>query len=185
MKNQRLIIYWIFFSFLWAISPGSPAFSGQKKQDEREYTIKAGFIYNFTEFIQWPQGAFANGQEKFIIGVVGVNPFDDILDDIAAKKEIKGRGMVVEYYKSAEEIRKCHILFIASSEKDNLEKILEKVRKSPILLIGDTPDFGNKGVAFNFFVKRDKLRFEINIKHMEEAGLIAGSQLLSLGKIIE
>ncbi len=41
----------------------------------REYQLKAVFLFNFTQFIDWPADAFADGQAPFIIGVLGQKPF--------------------------------------------------------------------------------------------------------------
>ena len=31
-----------------------------QSQENREYLIKAGFLYNFTKFVDWPAGSFKN-----------------------------------------------------------------------------------------------------------------------------
>ncbi len=152
MKNSRLIITIIFFSFLCAISSASPT--------------------------------FANDQEEFVIGVAGNNPFGDILDKIAEKMDVKGRKLTIKYFQSAEKTEKFQMLFVSSSEKDNLEKITSHLKGLPALLIGDTPGFTERGAAFNFFTNK-KVQFQINLPALNRSGLKTSARLLSLGEITE
>lgn len=40
-------------------------------QPEAEYKLKADFIHNFTEFVQWPSSAFNGPMDPMVIGVLG------------------------------------------------------------------------------------------------------------------
>src|SRR3990167_8358321 len=48
-----------------------------------EHTLKAAYLYNFTRYISWPDDAWPAGESDFLIGVIGNNPFDTTLDQIA------------------------------------------------------------------------------------------------------
>lgn len=163
----------------------SPAFSGNEKAYEREYIVKAGFIYNFTKFIKWPEEALHSEDSEFFIGVMGSDPFGNILDTIAAKKKIQGRNLVIKRFSSLDEIETCHILFVSSSEKDHLEEVLSKLRGSQVLIVGDTPGFAKRGVGINFYIKKNKVRIEFNKRALEKSGLKVSSQLLNIGRIIK
>ncbi|MFC1586055.1 YfiR family protein, partial [Fibrobacterota bacterium] len=78
-----------------------------------------------------------------------------------------------------------HMLFIASSEKKRLPEILARVKHKPILTIGDTKDFGKKGVAFNFIVDKGKIKFEVNSSVLDSASLQVSSQLLKLAIFVK
>jgi hypothetical protein len=166
-------------------STASTAFPETSDHVKIEYAVKAGFIYNFTKFIQWPEKAFQKGQEEFIVGVLGEDPFENSLDLLASQKKAQGWKIVIRHFSSQDEIAECHILFISPSQGGNLDKILSKGGGKPILMIGDTQGFAEKGVAVNFFIQDEKVRFEFNLKALEKAGIKVSSQLLHLGKIIE
>ncbi|MEO5907735.1 MAG: YfiR family protein [Ginsengibacter sp.] len=51
--------------------------------------------------------------------------------------------------------------------------------------ISEQPGFAEQGTAFNFVVKRNRLKFEANLKSISSAGLKAGSQLLKLAIIVD
>lgn len=163
----------------------SSAFPEKSAAADMEYAVKAGFIYSFTKFTQWPESAFPGGQEEFVIGVIGDDPFGNTLDALAEQKKVQGRRVVIKRFSSLDEITGCQILFISSSQGGSLEKILARVGNKPVLLIGDTDGFAKKGVDVNFFIQEKKVRFEFNLKALDRAGIKVSSQLLNLGKIIE
>src|SRR2546430_10467223 len=43
-------------------------------RDSSEYLIKAGFIYNFAKFVEWPSAAFAQPDSPIVIGILGTDP---------------------------------------------------------------------------------------------------------------
>lgn len=188
LRNFSQYIFYAFsFIFLFTASflYTSPAFSGNEKAHEREYIVKAGFIYNFTKFIKWPEDALFQEQGKFLIGIWGDDPFGNILDTLAAKKKIQGHNLVIKRFSSLDEIETCHVLFVSSSEKNHLEEVLSKLSGSQVLIVGDTPGFAKRGVGINFYIKKNKVRIEFNKRALEKSGLKVSSQLLNVGRIIK
>ncbi|MGH9542264.1 MAG: YfiR family protein [Terriglobales bacterium] len=152
-----------------------------------EYLIKAGFIYNFAKFIQWPESAFAQPNSPIVIGILGSDPFGSVMDRIVADKTIGGRGFVVRrltWGKDSADLKNCAIVFVSSSEHKNLHDILLSLKGLPILTIGDTPDFAQKGGIIGFTVEDNRIRFEINVAAARLAQLVISSRLLTLAKIV-
>jgi hypothetical protein len=76
------------------------------------------------------------------------------------------------------------MLFISDSEKDNLSQILETVKGTPTLTIGDTKGFAQQGIMINFVMEQNKVGFEINTESARRAKIIISSKLLKLAKTI-
>src|SRR5207247_11089166 len=57
-------------------------------RDPSEYLIKAGFIYNFAKFVEWPSAAFAQPDSPIVIGILGTDPFGPLIDQIVENKKI-------------------------------------------------------------------------------------------------
>ncbi len=149
---------------------------------ENEYRLKAAFIYNFAKYVTWPDSP-RNG-ERFIIGILGENPFERELNIIQGKM-VNGSTIEIRQYDSIEEVRGCRILFIASSERKNIAAITNILKRYGILTVSDTTGYAHMGVMINLYVAENRLRFEINKGAAESAGLKISSHLLRLGKIIE
>ena len=148
----------------------------------REYTIKAAYLYNFGRYVTWPEGAFSEADTPFVIGVLGTDPFGEVLDTIAAEKKIEGRRIEVRRFASLDQYTPCHILFVNHSvDPEEQLDVIRRLGDSPVLLVGETPAFAERGGVMNFFVEENKVRFEINPLAAERAQLKISAKLRPLG----
>ncbi len=151
----------------------------------REYPLKALFLYNFGGYIQWPADAFAGDQAPFVIGVLGPAPLEKTLQELAATKTIAGRRIVVEQFSSANKIRPCQILFVTRNVSQQQQRAaLEQLKNQRVLIVGETEGFAGQGGSVNFFIESNKVRFEINPESAKQHQLKISSKLLSLAKIV-
>ena len=167
----------------------------------QEYQIKAAFLYNFIKFVDWPKEKLADSNEPVTIGIVGKDPFENAFEPIKDKK-VKDRSVIIKRFKSFEELKKsaekdkseldreiealtkCHLLFICSSERENLKEIINSVRDHNVLTVGEMKGFLESGGIINCFVEENKICFEINTTAAERAKLEIRSKLLRLAKKI-
>lgn len=142
----------------------------------------------FPRYIKWPQSAnLENTSTPFIIGVVGKNPFGNILENAFIDEEykIKNKKVEIRYISKLPEIENCNILFIAKSASEFLAGILTITKNKPILTIGETKGFAEQGIQFNFYISKGEIRFEINTAAITDANLIVDSELLNLARIVK
>jgi len=76
-----------------ALAGSVAAALAQEKVQVTEYELKGAYLYKFTQYIDWPKSA---PDEAFVIGVLGKDPFGDILDQIARERKIKGKPVKYE-----------------------------------------------------------------------------------------
>lgn len=151
--------------------------SGTTSSYFSEYQIKAGFIYRFISFVSWPEESLG---DTITIGILGSNPFGDAFTEI--KGSIVGdRTVRVRYYEtgtSYEELHACQVLFVADMPDQKLRVLLDALSGSPVLTIGDSRQFVDKGGMIGF-VSQDRRRIgiEINTSAAERAGLTIRSML--------
>jgi hypothetical protein len=155
--------------------------------DSSEYLIKAGFIYNFAKFVEWPSAAFPQPDSPIVIGILGTDPFGGVLDHLVEDKKIGQRGFVVRRYKwgkDLKDLKDCKILFVSVSEKAHTDEIVQLVKGLPVLTIGETPGFAERGGVIRFTLEDNRVRFEVNVEAAHRADLNISSRLLTLAKII-
>lgn len=145
----------------------------------QEYQIKAAFLYNFALFIEWPEDAFKSGGIPFTIGILGNHSFGDSLEKLKGKT-IRKRPVIVKQIGSIDNMGVCHLLFVSTSEKIRLPEILAVTKKRPVLTVSDLDGFYKAGGIINFIDMDGKMRFDINLKTAQLAGLKISSQLLKL-----
>jgi hypothetical protein len=150
----------------------------------REFGIKAAFIFNFAQFVEWPTNAFVDAESPLIIGVLGVNPFGNSLDEIVRGETVRGRKIVVRYFPSNRPIETCHILFVAQSEANRVSELIALLRGKPILLVSDINRFSRRGGMITLVTEQNKVSFNINLEAAKIARLNLSSKLLRLGHLV-
>jgi hypothetical protein len=150
-----------------------------------EYQLKAAFLYNFAQFVEWPPDALGDSRRPIIIGVLGDDPFGSALDEITRGKSVSGRRIVVKRFRHVKDIDACHILFISDSEEDREQKDMQSLAGSSILTVGETDDFIRHGGIIRFTMENSKIGLEINIDHARSARLKISSKLLKLARIVK
>ncbi len=182
--NKKVMTITIFVMILlWIMY--KPA-SVNAQESFSEYEVKAGFIYNFTKFVEWPADAFSTTNSPFVVVVVGDTLMRDILDKVLSQRSIKGRTTVILYAKNLHDIPNCNVLFIGNSQKSNLRPIINKFQSKPTLLIGNNyEEFCQLGGMINFSSRITKHGFEINQAGLERSGLIISAKLLSLAQLVK
>ena len=150
----------------------------------KEYQIKAVFLFNFAQFVEWPPAAFADGNSPIVIGVLGDNPFGTYLDETVRDEKVGNRPLEVHRYQRADEIRTCHILFISRSEANRLDQILAGLRDRGILVVGDTEDFVQRGGMIQLASSQSKIRLRINEGAAKTANFTISSKLLRSAELV-
>lgn len=151
----------------------------------KEYQIKAVFLFNFAQFVEWPSSAFANANAPFRIGVFGDDPFGGVLDETVRNESINNHKLVVQRVNTEDDLAGCQLVFISKSEKSRADKVLSGLSAKPVLTVGESDGFARQGGVINFYLENRKVRFEINPSMAQHQGLKVSSQLLSLGKIVK
>ena len=153
-------------------------------QPSREYNIKAVFLYNFTQFIEWPSNAFDKATTPFIIGILGEDPFLSAIDDAVAGEKVNGRSILVQRYKDVKEIKSCHILYISPKEALRVREILNGLSGKNVLTVSDIPNFARSGGMIHFLNQNNKIRLQINSGAAKAADLNISSKLLRVAEIV-
>ena len=169
----------VFCALMIATCPLVPAQTGFQ-----EGAVKAVFLYNFAQFVDWPPEAFSGPTSPMVIGVLGDDPFGPLLDETVNREVVKRHELVVQRYRRVEEIRTCHILFISRSEAKSLEDILVKLNGRAILTVGDSDEFALRGGMIRFLTAGNRVRMRINLKATKAAGLTVSSNLLRAAEIV-
>ncbi|MBI4390128.1 MAG: YfiR family protein [Nitrospinae bacterium] len=177
-RRSILIITALFFMQFAAAPPSSA------QENPREYAIKAAFIYNFVKFVRWPESAI-QPSGALTLCVTGADPFGPLLEKLAEKSRATENKLTVRRGIGPEDAAQCHIVFVGDPDGDRLERVLDAVKGKPVLTVGDAPEFAHKGVAINFFIQDNKVRFEINVGAARRSGLAVSSELLNLARIVE
>ena len=150
----------------------------------QEYQLKAVFLFQFAQFVEWPSSSFASPEMPFEFCVLGEDPFGSFLEETVRDENVKGRALTIRRHRQPEELQGCNILFISRSQMDRLDTILAAVRGRSTLTVADAQAFAERGGAIQFVTVNNKLRLRINPNAAKAADLVISSKLLSLADIV-
>jgi hypothetical protein len=171
---------WILTAVVTVVSFALPCRAGAPT---REYQVKAAFIFNFTQFVEWPDNAFSSSDAPFVVAVMRRDPFDGSLEEAMDGKSVGRHPIVIKHFDNPEDIGACQLLFVPSERDDALSSIFGKVGKNPVLTVGETDSFMASGGHFRFYIDGNRIRFEIDPDTVEGVGLKVSAKLLKLARI--
>ena len=151
-----------------------------------EYKIKAGYLYNFTKFITWPE----NESETFNLCIIGKDPFGSIINPIE-KRSVKNKPIRLYRFRSIKEAKRCHIVYFGDSDEQwgkidfSLSDILTVSSLENALTTGETKRFTQAGGMFAFFIKQGKVKLHINLQALKKSNLEVSAKLMEIAEIYE
>lgn len=151
----------------------------------REYQIKAAFLYNFTQFVEWPAESFEHAKAPLVIGILGEDPFGAFLTETVKGEKINGHSLAVVHFNNAHDIRRCHILFISMQQAEQVKETLTMIKDRHVLTVSDAPNFIVQGGLVRFVKENNKIRLQINQEAAKENDISISSKLLRLAEIVK
>ncbi len=156
------------------------AAQGATTSGPSRYEVTAAYLFNFSKFVEWPQGTFAEATDPIAICVLGESPLEPLLDEAVKGKRVSGREIVVRKTASLSKTSGCHILFLAPSEPERLDDALARLADRPVLTVSDADSVADRGAVIGLTLENRRVRFEVNMAAAGRAGLKLSSQLLKV-----
>ncbi|PHS14827.1 MAG: hypothetical protein COA78_05430 [Blastopirellula sp.] len=173
------------FCVFWVATFTSGA-TAQVPVINREPTLKAAYLFHFTNprYVDWPELQVALNP-PFVIGTVGDDPVNPILQVKSAKRMVGNRAIQYKKITKLNDCQGCQIIFFSGSANPiKTGQLLQALQGQPILLVGEQPGFLNAGGTINYTVKNNRIKLQISIKNSKTNGLKIGSELAKLADIV-
>ena len=168
---------WIFFGIVSLFSQHVIA-----DNSDVEYKVKAGYLYNFTKFITWPE----DNDKTFNLCIAGEDPFGEVINPIEQRSAF-GRPIKLFRFNRINKEQHCHILFISSSIKDNvlLKGALVAHDVDNTLTVGEGDGFTAQGGMIGFVNRQGKIKLQINMKVLQQSNIKISAKLLEVAELVE
>ena len=174
MLLVRLLLVWLALS--GAGSLGAPPAS--------EYQVKAAYLFNFGQFVDWPAAAFESPTAPFAICIVGDDPFGKVLDDAVRGETLEGRPVAIRRFRKPEDVAACNIVFLARSEADHLAQSLRALRGRHLLTVTDASGDETRDAAIVLITQNNRIRLRINLAEARANELVISSNLLRPAEVV-
>ena len=166
MKQVKLYGWLLFLASLFCTVQSNAQISTRK--------LEAIYLYNFTKYINFPTST-----GKYTIGVLQEQ---GVANELQSNLQSKG-GVEVRSIGSVGEAQECHILYVPKAASSQLNDLVSHLNNSGVLIVTEE-DLAAEGAPVSFVVDGSKLRFKINKLALEQTGLQASSNLLSLAILV-
>ncbi len=154
-------------------------------QQDAERAVRAQFVYNFANFVEWPQNAFASESDPIKVCLFGKVFFAPFLYAYEGTL-IGSRKLQVMQTDTFQEIRSgCHILYVGEDQRVRLPTFWKQIKYIYVLSIGERQGFADKGGIINIMRTSDRLQFDVNIENAISNGLFLDSDLLAIARVIK
>ncbi len=147
---------------------------------QREYGIKAGIIYGLIQFTDWPAKAFSSTSDPIVVCVFGRSEFPVALKETIGPRARDGRRVSITSVIESDELPRCHVAFIEPSHADGGAAIINALKGSAALTVGEGEPFAQAGGMVSLKQKRTRITFDIALKPIKAEGLNLSSHVLKL-----
>lgn len=154
------------------------------QSDPSEYEVKAGLMLVFLEYIEWPEGAFANEDSPIVVGILGDDPFGSVLERTFADQQVNGRTVQLRRSRHAEDFKRAHLVFVSRSERNRVAEVLAILDEGHAATLSEIRGFCRRGGLLNFYIEDKKVRFEANPSAAQRRSIGIGAQLLKRARIV-
>lgn len=162
--------------FISLIFVGAVA-SGRGQDFANEYRVKAAFLYQFPQFVEWPPAVWRESGSVRLC-VAGAPVLADELGRIVEGEDLNDRKFEVVTVTGSTVASNCHLLFVRGGSESSA--LLKAVAGRPILTVADNVRALELGAVIGFRVVDRRVRFEIHSANARRNGLRISSQLLGL-----
>lgn len=150
-----------------------------------EYKVKAGYLFNFAKFIDWPASALPAADTPFVIAVLDAGEAAPVLEALFAGKNVNGHPVQVKAVSAASLPKDAQILLVTRAAGKTPEEIREAMGDAPTLLVGETEQFAERGGAIAFVREEESVRLTLCLEHTASAGLKVSAKLSNVAKAVK
>lgn len=149
-----------------------------------EYEVKAVYLYNFAQFVTWPQDAFSGRDAPLELCIAGEDPFGPALERVVRGERVDGRRLKIRRDRAFSDLSGCHILYVGAGEDGEVESILAALGDAPTLTVGESSRFLRAGGLIRFKLDRNRVRLEVNRTQLDRRDLRLSSKLLRVADVV-
>lgn len=146
---------------------------------ENPNKVKAAFLRNFAHYVNWPDHALAEDTTSWRIGILGPDPFGDVLEAVFEGRTEQGRPFEVFRADRPEQLPPCHIVFVAYGDAARRRAGLAALKNKPVLTVGDGLEFLQDGGIIGFQVA-DRVKMSVNLDQARAVALTIQTKMLEV-----
>jgi hypothetical protein len=143
-----------------------------------EQEIKAGMIYNFLKYTDWPAGDSA-----LVICTLGSGPLGGYLGSMKGRT-VNSRKIDLRAISGAGDAGACQLVVMGASEKSAWQRLAPALSGKGVLTVGDYAGFASEGGMIEFGHKDNRINVVLNVDALHASRLTVQDRLLRLVTVV-
>jgi len=148
----------------------------------QEQQIKAGLLYNFLKYTNFPAASFTNAN-IITVCIFGDDPFSGNLQPIAGRT-VNQREIALRTIHDISAAGNCQLLFVNEEEKSRWPQLRAALAGKNVLTVSDFENFATQGGMIEFGHADNHIHVNLNIDALTSAGLRVEDRLLRLVTVV-
>ncbi len=144
-----------------------------------EQQIKAGLLYNFLKYTQWPPDRAPKDGEAIKVCLFGGDPFEGRLQPMAGRT-VNEHVIEIRVVSTIADIDNCALLFVRADQKSNWPELQKALAGKSVLTVSDFSGFTMAGGMIEFTRVSNRIGVAINTERITAANLQVEDRLLRL-----
>ena len=147
-------------------------------------SVKAGFLYKFLGYVDFPAGPLDPGA-PYVVGVVGAEDIAAELIRLTAGRLVNNHAVVVRKMQGVDPSGGLHLLFIGAAEGDDEAALVKAAQQAGALSVTESATGIESGSVINFRLIDERVRFEVSLAAADKGRLKLSSRLLSVAYAVQ
>lgn len=145
--------------------------------------IKAAYLYNFVQFVEWPAEVPPAGV-PFALCIVDDDAVANALEKTIKGRNVDGRSLAVRRLDMGAPLSTCHVVFFSASHQKQMLNVLGALSGKVVLTVSNAPRFARIGGMVELFVEDGRMRIAVNVDALQRSGVRLSSRVLQLAVIV-
>ena len=155
-----------------------------RAQPALEYDVKAALLLNFARFIEWPDAAFEDAQAPINVCVFTPSPFGQALERVLSGETVANRSLSAREVHSVSDTSACHLVFMPAGTESRASALFGDAGPHAVT-VGESPGFEDRGGAVTLVIEAGRIRFNVNLRPVEQRGIRISARMLQLASHVE
>jgi hypothetical protein len=156
-----------------------PVAHGQEAIQLVEQEIKAGLLYNFMKYTDWPTDRSQQPNAPILVCLLGGDPFAGRLQPLAGRT-VNQHVIELRNLRTVDDAGMCSLVFIHADEKPQWPQLRAALMGKSMLTVSDFQGFAEAGGMIEFTRIENKIGVKIDIAAVTAAHLQVQDRLLKL-----
>jgi len=170
-------------TLLWLAAFAAPsAHATEPDADHSEYRVKAAFLLQFLNYVDWPPHSFESTDAPIVLGVAGSDAVERDIAALAGERRSGARAVVIRKVRLGGSLVGLHALFISHDYGERMAAAVAATGEQPLLTVTESARGFDLGGAINFVVIENRVRFDVALRNAELHRLKISSRLLAVAR---